>query len=220
MLRVFLASVLLAVSLSAQIVAPKPLSVTGVVELVPSPLSSILCAPPEYRLACSGGVFFIQSGSVDLSALLGQNVKLVATQIDPACPLFEVTSVVSPPPVFLELCGTPAVGCPVRLRSGPGGISQHLLWASGSPGLFPFSVKRGSLLLGMPFFALASGVGGGVEGLAFEFVLPSDPTLVGLPLWVQNARRDVGPITGPFILGNAVCFSILPGAVPCVMPDC
>jgi hypothetical protein len=220
MLRALLASALLSATLSAQIIAPFPQSFTGVVEPAFSPGPPIICAPPTHQLKCSGGVFFLQSDTIDLDDYIGQNVKLVGTAVDKGCPLIEITEVISPPPATLELCGTTAIGCPVRLVSAPGNISQHIIWFSGGPGLFSLSVQKGSLLLAMPFFELVSVAGGfGAEGAAFDFHMPTDSNLIGVDLWLQNARRDVGPI-GPLSMGNAICFSILPAHVPCVLPDC
>ena len=107
----------------------------------------------------------------------------------------------------------------MRFRVGPTGvIGQWWLWFSPSPGFLPIDPVTGTLLLGSPIFFLGSGLTFG-GGATKDITLPADTSLTGLNLWMQGARRDVGPI-GPIQLTNSVCFTILGPSPPCVLPDC
>lgn len=207
---------------SAQIVAPIPRSVTGVVVPVPSPGQGILCPPSAFSLECSEGVIGLTSSGIDLTPFIGQNVKLTIASDGKACPRYSVLAVDTTPPATLALCGTPqGLGCPIRLRSGPGGISQHYLLISLSPDFIPLSVMKGGFLLGSPFFVIGSSGAGPFppEGAAFNYVVPSDPSLIGIDFYLQAARRDVGPI-GPWQFSNARCFAPIGFTVLCVEPSC
>ena len=209
---------------SAQlIIQGPPTSVTGVVAFADfdSGLDSHVCFQPTYTIECSGNLFFIQSATVDLADYVGQNVKLEMYNPYVACPSFEVTAVIETLPAALELCGTPeGLGCSWRVRSSPGGISQHFLFASISPGFAPLAPEKGSFLLGSPFLTVASTVSVDAEGAAFDLVTPGDASLIGLDVWVQAARRDVGPIVAPFALSNSVCFEVVGFVFVCHQPDC
>jgi hypothetical protein len=205
---------------SAQIVQPPVVSFTGVVKPSEFDTAQIICAPPTHTIECSEGIFGLQSNSVDLDQFIGQNVKLTGQGVDKGCPLFEIFSV-SPPEATLTQCGTPGLGCTLRLRSGPGGLSQHLLLISTSPGFFSASPAKGSLLLGLPFMVLATSpvAHHPPEGYAFDFILPVDFSLIGIPIYAQTLRRDFGP-AGPLRFSNAVCLTILGIPITCEMPDC
>ncbi len=219
-LRITAAAALLAATLSAQIVAPQPISFTGVVRaLPPSPGPPILCAPGTHEIECAEGLFQLQSSTLILSALEGQNVKLFATAVSKFCPLFEETGVDLTPPATLDMCGTPGLGCPVRLVSGPGALSQHFLFVSATPGLYPVSIPAGSLMLGPPLIFLGVGFASGPEGAVFEFNIPSNPQLIGLSAYLQVARRDIGPV-GPVRWSNARCLEILGYPIVCYTPTC
>lgn len=207
---------------SAQIVAPIPRSVTGVVVPVPQPGQGILCPPTAFTLECSEGLIGITNSLIDLSLYIGQNVKLTIVPDGKACPRFAVLDVDTTPPATLQLCGTPeGLGCPIRLRSGPGGISQHFLFVSLENGFLPLSVLKGSFLLGSPFFLIGNSGAGPfpLEGAAFNYVVPSDPGLIGIDFYLQAARRDVGPV-GPWQLSNARCFAPIGFTLVCHEPDC
>ncbi len=220
-LSLFVALTLFASTGDAQIVAPQPVSFTGVVETLDiSPGVSILCPPGNFTLRCSQGLSF-RSSTIDLRNYVGQNVRLVGVNTHPGCPTFEITAVQDPPPASLTLCGTPeGLGCAVRLRSGPGGISQHFLFVALAPGFVPLNVDKGSFLLGDPNLILATASGGfPPEGAAFDFVIPVDFSLVGIDVFMQTARRDVGPV-GPIRFANAVCFTPIGLTIFCAQPDC
>lgn len=96
--------------------------------------------------------------------------------------------------------------------------TQFWLFASLSPGYKPLSPSKGTWLLGDPFFLLAQGLGGGICH-ELSFVVPPVPVIIGLDVWLQGARRDVGPV-GPITLTNAVCLTITGPGAPCVSPGC
>lgn len=217
-----LASLLIVLALgampSAQIIAEQPTSFTGVVRAVDFDEQSIICAPPTHELECANGTFFLISTTLDLDKSIGKNVKLTGVNIGSGCPTWDISSVEDPPPAILTFCGSPTPGCPIRLSSAPGGISQHFLLVSLGPGLYSKSVVAGSLLLGNPWLILDSATGAlPAEGAAFDFSLPGDAALVGLSVYFQAIRRDVGPV-GPFQFTNAVCITLTGPSPPCVDP--
>ncbi|HZL99964.1 MAG TPA: hypothetical protein VFD43_06905 [Planctomycetota bacterium] len=168
--------------LAAQIIAPPEVSFTGVVEKADGFVIAAICAPPTHQLACSDGTYFLYSSTLDLDQYLGKNVKLYGSSLE-VCPLYNVHKVEVPPPATLAICGTGGFGCPIRLRSGPGGISQHALFVSLAPGLVPLNPSKGSFLLAEPFYLLGVQVGGFPgEGAAFDFTIPGAPVLAGVTL--------------------------------------
>lgn len=213
-----IAVLLLCAAPSAQIVAEQPISFTGVVQQVDFGPQEIICAPPTHEIECAGGTFFLISSTLDLDQYVGKNVKLTGTNIGSQCPTWDVSAVQDPPPATLTFCGSPTPSCPIRLRSAPGGISQHFLLVGFAPGLTPKNVFSGSLLLGSPWFVIASTAGPvPAQGAAFDFQLPGDAALAGLQVWFQAVRRDVGPV-GPIVFSNAVCFTMTGPSPPCIDP--
>ena len=223
MLTRLLLPLVLVATAAAQVGPPAPIeaSFTGVVQ--PWPVTdALICAPPTHQLACSEGLFGLQSSSLDLSQYEGQNVKLHGTSVGD-CPLFEVHAV-EEPPATLALCGTAGLGCTIRLKSAPGGLAQHVLLASPSPGFVPIAGLKGSFLLGEPFFLLAKGSTFAFTTAAnFDFAIPVDPALDGLSVWFQAARRDVLPSPlglGPIQFSNAVCVTLIGNPLWCEPADC
>ena len=212
-----LALLALASTASAQIIAPPPVTFTGVVEAAAFE-GDIICAPPTHQLACTGGTFFLYSNAVDLDQYIGQNVRLHAIQVNKGCPLYRVPSVESPAPTSLTVCGTPGFGCPVRVTSSPGGISQHMLFASAVPGFWNVSYFTGVFMLSEPFLVVGNVTGTlPPEGAHFDFNLPSFGPLVGVPIYLQAARRDVGPV-GEWRLSNPQCITIVGHTLLCIDP--
>ncbi|HZM01071.1 MAG TPA: hypothetical protein VFD43_12555 [Planctomycetota bacterium] len=196
-------------------------SVTGFVTPLPVlDAASALCIAPTHQLECPEDTVFLWSNKVDLGALLGQNVKLRG-MLASDCGIVAVESIESPP-ATLTACGSPQLGCPIRLRSGPGGLTQHWLFVALAGGFLPLNPEKGSLLLGEPLFLIGSSGAGqfGDTGAAFDFNMPSNPVLVGLQLNFQAASRKVGPV-GPIHFSNSVCMDVF-GFVGmlCVEPDC
>ncbi|HZM01072.1 MAG TPA: hypothetical protein VFD43_12560 [Planctomycetota bacterium] len=209
----------LAVPLAAQATDPPEVAFTGVVEPFDGVIIAI-CAQPSHQLACSEGTYFLTSSTLDLNVWLGKNVKLYGKPVSDLCPLYDIHKVESPPPATLAICGTGGLGCPIRLRSGPGGISMHALWVSLKPDLVPLNPSKGSFLLAQPFYLLGIQSGGfPAEGAAFDLSIPAAPILAGVTLYFQSARRDVGPV-GPLHLANAVCMEIVGFVLICHDPDC
>ena len=221
MIRTLLAVLVLTCVASAQIVAPQPISVTGVLKVNDQQGAGVLCAPGTHLMECAEGLVQFRSKSINLDGLVGQNVQLTAIQTSKQCPLYEVTAVQMIPEATLTLCGTAGgLGCPIRLRSGPGGLSQHWLLVSAFPGWWPVNLTEGTFLLGQPFLVLPSGAGQfGIDGAAWDFNIPGDPSLIGLEVFLQSARRDVGPVS-PIRYSNAVCFEIIGFTLLCAEPDC
>jgi hypothetical protein len=223
MLRTLFCSLVVLVGVASTAAQPSigpPTAATGVVVPASDVGGSVCVANASHAMACNGGLFFLTSSSLDLDAFLGQNVKLTMSLVSPGCPLYEVTAVDTTPPATLTLCGTAGgLGCPFRLRSGPGALSEHWVLASAGPGFVPLGVNKGAFLLELPFLIVGHAVAGGVEGPAFDFVMPDDPSLIGLHVFAQSARRDVGPV-GPIQFGNAVCWEILGYTLLCHDLDC
>ena len=187
--------------------AAQTVTVTGVVETAgPS-----ICLDGTHVLECTS--VRLKSDVVDLDAFLGQNVRLVGEQTAP-CPVITVEQVFPFPLATLVACGAPTPGCPMRFRVGPAAVSQFLLFASGTPGYAPAGPVKGTWLLGAPVVLVASGSLDPVD-----VVIPDDPAVIGLSVWLQAARRDIGPI-GPWTLSNAVCFTITGPSPPCFSLDC
>jgi hypothetical protein len=206
----------LAAPLAAQATDPPEVAFTGVVQKFPG---VSVCVPPTHVLACSDGTFFLMSSTLDLDLYVDKNVKLYGQQAD-ICPIYDIHAVESPPPATLAICGTGGLGCPIRLRSGPGGISMHALWASLKPGLVPLNPVKGSFLLGEPFFLVGLTSGGfPAEGAPFDLTIPSNPILTGVTLYFQSARRDIGP-AGPLNFANAACIEVVGFVFVCHTPDC
>src|SRR5262245_10024192 len=148
-----LSRLVIAIALGAPLAAqidPVEVAFTGVVEK----FSGVgTCVAPTHVLACSDGTFFLVSSTLDLDLYVGKNVKLYATK-DDICHINDVHGVEEPPPATLAICGTGGLGCPIRLRSGPGGISQHALWVSLKPDFLPLNPNKGSFLLAQPFYLI------------------------------------------------------------------
>ena len=224
-----LAPALLVTAVSAQDGGPVvgqsvEITVSGYVTPLPILHESVgddgLCLA-THQLEVPEDTVFLWSNKVDLDALLGQNVRLHGL-LNTECGVVTVDSFESPPPATLTLCGTPAMGCPVRLRSGPGGLTQHWLFVAPGGAFVPLNPEKGSLLLGEPLLLIGmSGAGQfGDLGAAFDFNLPSSPVLVGVPIHFQAASRKVGPI-GPVHFSNAVLLEIFgPSGILCIEPSC
>ena len=76
MLRSLAALLVLSAVVSAQIVAPPIVSVTGVIE----PISSggggdALCAPGTHVMKCTEGIFQLVGTQIDLEPFEGQNIR-------------------------------------------------------------------------------------------------------------------------------------------------
>ncbi|MGQ0552962.1 MAG: hypothetical protein ACT4PU_07055 [Planctomycetota bacterium] len=226
----------IATPLTAQIVIeppfaePQPIGVTGIVRpysLNEAADSLAICAPPEFILEAGGTTLYLLGGEIDLAQYVDKLVKISAVQSVLECPFFTVFEIAEPPPATLEICGTGGLGCPVRLRSGPGGLAQHALFVSLGPGFVPLPPLRGSFLLADPFFMVGTAFSLNFsEGAAFDFTVPFEPQLTGLTLHFQAARKEVGLTTGfgstnpPLQFGNAVNLHIVGLTLWCVEPDC
>jgi len=210
----FLGAALLAGAASAQVVF------TGVIEKVTLPS---ICQEETHFLTCTGptagaptGVR-LKSTTLDLTQYEGKVATFTAQPRGVTCLIYDVTAVDTTPDAWLEMCGTAGLGCPLRFRVQPSpSLGQYWLWLSASPGFTPIDPITGTVLLGPGFVLVAQG---STPPGQIDVVVPVDLALVGLDLWVQGARRDVGPI-GPIQTTNAVCFD-LPGIpIFCETPGC
>ncbi|MCI0548568.1 MAG: hypothetical protein L0027_14950 [Candidatus Rokubacteria bacterium] len=193
---------------------------TGVIEKATLPS---ICQEETHFLTCTGpspdaptGVL-LKSSTLDLSSFEGQVATFTAQPRGVTCLIYDITAVDPTPAPTLEMCGTPGLGCPLRFRIHPSSaIGEFWLFLSGSPGFAPIDPVTGTVLLGPGFVLVAHGM---TPPGQVDVVVPADPALTGLELWLQGARRDIGPI-GPITATNAVCFEI-PGFVfVCETPDC
>jgi hypothetical protein len=174
-----------------------------------------------HRLECTS--VMLRSSSVNLEQHIGQNVELIGESVGVTCPLVEVKQVVSPTATLVQ-CGSPNIGCRVRLAVCPVGIGQWWLFAAFGTDFIPLGCNsasvngvEGTWLLGGPLVVLI-GAGGPAACGTVDLDIPPDPILIGGELWFQGLRRDIGPV-GPLELTNAECFRIGPPA-PCVLPSC
>lgn len=207
-------TVLLVALVVPAVAAAQPVSITGVVEKVSGP--AICLQQVTHRLACTD--VLLRSATVDLDALVGQTWTFVGQDVGVTCHVVEVESVV-PPKAELGSCGTPATGCPLKITICPSGaIGRHFLFAAAGSGYAPIDLVTGTLLLAPPVIVLSQGPQR-FPCVGISLVVPDQPALIGAHVFLQAAQQDVGPVGPPF-LTNPICFQILPGAVPCMLPDC
>jgi len=192
--------------------------VTGTVQQASGP--SICGQPFTHEIDCSK--VMLRSSAVNLNQFLGKTVELIGFDVGVTCPIIDVQQVL-PAPATLIRCGSPTAGCPVKLKVCPVGIGQWWLFLSFAPGFAPLGCSNpsggihGTFLLGGPVFVIGSGAG----TMCGETLLniPLNNSLVGLQVFFQGARRNVGPI-GPLQLTNPECFTIGPPSPACVLPNC
>lgn len=209
-----LLALLLAPAAAAQV------TFTGVIEKVTLPS---ICQEETHFLTCSGptamsptGVL-LKSSTLDLTPFEGKVATFTAQARGVTCLIYDISAVDTTPAATLEMCGTPGLGCPMRFRIHPSSsLGEFWLFLAASPGFTPIDPVTGTVLLGPGFLLVAHGM---TPPGQVDVVIPADPALTGLDLWLQGARRDIGPI-GPITATNAVCFEI-PGFVFfCETPGC
>jgi len=205
---------LLAPAASAQV------TFTGVIEKATLPS---ICQEETHFIACTGttpdsptGVL-LKSSTLDLTPFEGKVATFTAQPRGVTCLIYDITAVDTTPAASLEMCGTPGLGCPMRFRVQPStSLGEYWIWLSGSSGFAPIDPVTGTVMLGPGFILVAHGM---TPPGQLDVVIPADPVLTGLDLWLQGARRDLGPI-GPITATNSVCFEI-PGFVFfCETPGC
>ncbi len=212
---------LLAAPLAAQ---PGPINsvcVTGVIQPTGGP--SICLDNATHRLECTQVRLF--SNVVDLDAFVGQLVEIVGVQVSFSCPTIHVVQI-NLPNAVLESCGTASTCCNLKVKVCPGGLGQGAIFLAFQPGFFPFGCGdfspfpfiRGSWLLGGDVVQVWSGtIAAGCGEVTLSIPCAND--LVGLELFFQGARQDIGPV-GPVVLTNALCFQIAPFLPPCAPTNC
>ena len=77
----------------------------------------------------------------------------------------------------------------------------------------------GAFLLSDPFIVIGPVAASGAAGAVFDFNVPTDLSLLGVEFFIQNARRDIGPV-GPIQLGNVICIEIVGFTFTCHEPTC
>lgn len=209
----------LAIALAAPTaVAQTPVCITGMLE----PLAgATICMQGEtHRLA--GTAVFLRSSLLDLRPYNGQVVRVTGSEIGLLCRVVDVVTV-SPPPAQLTSCGSPMPGCPLRLRVGPSTLGQWALFGAFSSDFLPLGCTPpngidGTILLGQPTFALASGLLTGTGG-DHTIQIPAVPALAGVRVWFQGARQDIAPV-GPAQLTNVVEMQLVPFMPVCAPVNC
>lgn len=200
-------------------VAQSPLCITGVVEAVGG---FTICMQGEtHRIA--GTRVYLRSALVNLNQHVGQLVHITGSDIGITCRVVDVFTV-SAPRALLTGCGTPMPGCPYRLRVGPAALGQWALFGAFTDGFVPVGCTPpdsidGTILLGQPTFALASGLLTGTGSGDHTIQIPAVPALAGVRVWFQGARQDIGPV-GPPQLTNVVEILMVPFMPVCGPVNC
>lgn len=160
----------------------------------------------------------LKSTTLNLDQYVGVPTTFSALSRGVTCQIYDVVSA-APALADLVVCGTPAPGCPLRLRVGPSGmIGQWVLFRSTTPTFTPVNALGGTLFLAPPLLFVDAGF---LTDPApyFEAPVPTDLSLVGSEHFFQGASRAIGPV-GPWTLTNSVCVEIVPPLPPCVLPGC
>lgn len=191
--------------------------VTGVVR----PESGPSICTQRYTHALENTRVKLVSRVINLDQYVGRNVKVMGPLVGVTCPIVDVAQVFDPPPATLEFCGTPQTSCPVKLKLCPIGMGRGWLLVGFGADFVPVGCSTsgfldGSLLVANPI--LVWNFGAGVCG-ELLLIVPTDPSLLGLTLWFQGARQDIGPI-GPLELSNVTTFRITPFMPPCGPVNC
>lgn len=213
----------LALAFAALGAVPSAQTVTFTGAIQQASLASF-CQEETHYLPCTlGGPnlptgVLLKSTTLDLDQFVGVVTTFTAISRGVTCPIYDVTSA-SFPLADLVTCGTPAPGCPLRLRVGPSGmLGQWVLFRSTSPAFQYVNSLGGTLLLGSPLFFVAGGFLVPPDNF-YEAPVPNDLSLIGTEHFFQGASRAIGPV-GPWTLSNSVCVEILPPLVPCQSPGC
>ena len=208
----FALAAILSSPVSAQ-ATPKTATFTAIIE--PATMPSI-CQEETHLVTCNGAL--LKSTTLDLNKFIGKPFEFTATLGGVECDIWNVTAVTNAKATLVH-CGSAAPGCPMRMRVGPSGvIGQWFLWYSLKSDFQPIDATTGTLMLGLPLHFLGSGPTAGPNP-TFDFVMPNTPGIVGLDIFAQGARMDIGPV-GPLTLTNPTCFTITPFMPPCGPTNC
>ena len=192
--------------------------VTGVIETAPA--ISVCQQRLTHRLS-STRVHLISS-TIDLNRYLGQNVRVTGRDVGVTCTVLDVSRV-DPPPAELSWCGSGSTGCPLKLKVCPAGVGRYWLFLGLRVGFRPLGCGGsapidGSLLVQEPIIPLVGGnLGAGCGELTLP--VPLDNALVGVSLFFQAARQDIGPV-GPLELTNLGFVRLTPLMPPCAPTNC
>ncbi|MBK8980236.1 MAG: hypothetical protein IPM29_30410 [Planctomycetes bacterium] len=205
----------------ASALAPLPaqVCVTGIVQPVNGPT---ICMQGEtHYLQCSRVFLVSRSGAVDLNRYVGQNVRITGREIGATCTLLDVARV-DPPLASLTWCGSGSTGCPLKLKICPIGMGRWWLFLGLAPDFRPIGCATsgwidGTLLLRDPIYPIGNG-GSGICG-EVTLQIPLDNSLVGVTVYFQGARQDIGPV-GPLELSDVQCVRLAPFMPPCAPVGC
>jgi hypothetical protein len=191
--------------------------ITGQVE--PSPGFTI-CMQGETHLLADTRVW-LKSSTVHLPQYEGQVVRVVGRDIGVTCTVLDVMQV-TPASATLSWCGSGSTCCDLKLSLCPGGLGRGVIMAATGPGYQPMGCAQtgfldGTFLLGADAFPIWVGTFGACGG--FQFSVPCDNALVGVDVWFQGARHDIGPV-GPLFLSNVLRVRIAPFLPPCAPINC
>jgi hypothetical protein len=211
-------SCLLAVVLAAAPIAAQ-VCVTGVVERFAGP--SVCMQPLTHRLVDTEVYLIATGATVDLDRHLGQKVRVSGRDIGVTCHVLDVFRV-DPPPASLVWCGSGSTGCPLKVKVCPVGFGRFWIFAGLRRGYAPLGCAPagwfdGTLLIGDPVIQIAAGGAGACGEVTLP--VPFDNALVGVELFFQGARQDVGPL-GPLQLSDAVRVRLAPFMPPCAPTSC
>jgi hypothetical protein len=203
---------------SAATAAQADVCITGRVAPVNGPT---ICQQGETHLLENTRVF-LRSATIDLNQWIGRLVRVRGSDIGVTCTVLQVREV-SLAGAALTRCGSPSPGCAVKLVMCPGGLGRWWLWAAFAPGYRPIACAppdplEGTVLIADPLFNL---VFGEFIGLCGEYLLPipADPSLIGVRVWFQGARQDIGPV-GPLHISNVEVMTLSPLLPPCQPTNC
>ena len=205
-------------AIAAALAAQAPVCVSGIVEPVPGPT---ICQNGETHWFAAASVY-LRSSTVNLAALVGHTVQVQGTDVGLLCHVIDVQQVADPAPVAMSSCGSPMLGCPVRLRvSGPG-LGFAVLAGSVARAFQPLGCSgpgpTGTILLGPPIVTLVSGTTG-LGTIDVLVPIPPNPALQGVSVWFQGAHMTIGPI-GPIVTSDVVRIVVTPLLPPCAPTNC
>lgn len=209
-------SLLLAQALAAQ----TNVCVSGTIVPVGGPT---ICQQGEtHRL--DGTAIYLRSSTVNLDSVSGRVVEVQGTDIGLLCRVIDVQAVVDPTPVALTWCGSPMIGCPLKVVVQGPGLGFAILAASLTPDFQPLGCGNnpgdvhGTLQLGQPVETIFAGVttSGSVDT---TIAIPLDNALVGLFVWFQGAHMTIGR-QGPLRLSNVGMIQVSLLLPPCAPTNC
>lgn len=204
--------------LAATAVAQGEVCVSGRVAPVTGPT---ICMQGETHFLENTRVF-LKSSTVNLGQWVGQLVRVRGADVGVTCRVIEVREI-GLALAALSWCGSSSPSCRLKLTMCPGGLGRWWLWAAFAPGYLPVDCAGpgsidGTVLIGGLAVNLVFGQMIGACG-EYSLSVPNDPSLIGLQVWFQGARQDVGPL-GPIYISNVEVITLRPLLPPCAPTNC